>query len=305
MVDQRFALAVDIGATKAALAIVTGDFQVAAKTEVHTGASGHIWDDMVIAAHALLDGASGDLVGVGIATAGPIDLPQGTISPVNIPSWTDFPIVQHLAALTGSSRVALHGDAIALANAEHQLGAGRGARNMLGMVVSTGIGGGLVIDDKLVTGSTGNAGFFGHHSINERGRVCACGRVGCLEAYASGPAMVSIARELGWQGVGDSFQDLAESARVGDAIAVHSIELGAHSLAVGIVNVFAIVDLHVVVVGGGVSQAGDIYWTPLRRALEAEASFAGFLAPVDVRLAQLERDAGLLGAALAIMGADA
>jgi glucokinase len=190
---------------------------------------------------------------------------------------------------------------MAVADAEHQLGAGRGSRNMLGMVVSTGVGGGLILNDNLIAGQSGNVSFFGHHSINHTGRRCTCGRIGCVEAYASGPSMVRQARELGWDGESDDFIALAESARNGDSKALTAIDEGTHALAVAIINVAAINDLDLVVIGGGVSHAGDIYWNPLMRHIATESAAVSFLSGLKIKRAELLRDSGLLGAALGVI----
>jgi glucokinase len=153
-------------------------------------------------------------------------------------------------------------------------------------------------------GETGNSFFIGHHVIDFNGIDCACGRKGCLEAYASGPRMVAIAKERGWMNSENRFEALAQSAREGDVLAKEVIDQGAKALAVGIVNCIASLDLKTVVVGGGVAQAGDIYWEPLRRHMKSEAQFAGFLSDLDLRPAKLQRDAGILGAALGIFDYD-
>jgi glucokinase len=193
------------------------------------------------------------------------------------------------------------GDAQALAHAEHEIGAGRGFENMLGMVVSTGIGGGLILDGKVFSGETGNSCYIGHHSINFEGRMCACGRKGCVEAYASGPQMVAIAHENGWAPDLDSFIDLAQSAREGNAIANDAIWQGTRALAIGIVNFVGTLDINHVVIGGGVAQAGEIFWGPLQQHIETESKAIGFLKNIQLQKAELERDAGVLGAALAVL----
>jgi glucokinase len=298
----KAALAVDIGATKIALAIVGNDYEVAEKTELVIGpkSSSELWRSISGEAEDLLATLNGDLVGVGIGSAGPIHLERGRISPVNIPIWREFPIVEKFQELSGNNNVVLHGDAMALAHAEHILGAGKDCANMLGMVVSTGVGGGLIIDNKVFTGDSGNASFIGHQTINFDGELCACGRRGCVETYASGPRMVAIAKERGWNS-GDSFIDLAASARTGDAVALTTIDEGARALAIGIVNTLGNLDIHTVVVGGGVSQAGEIYWSPLRKHLTIESKYAGFLDDINLRPAALDRNAGLIGAALGVL----
>ena len=238
---------------------------------------------------------------MGIGSAGPLHLDDGQISPVNIPNWRKFPIVNKFASLVGTPNVVLHGDAMALAHAEYRLGAGQDSQNMLGMVVSTGIGGGLILGGKLFTGVTGNASYFGHHTISFEGKQCTCGRIGCVETYASGPKMVEHALSIGWKSEQHDFRNLAEAARKGDRFAIESIDRGTLALANAIVNVLGILDINTVVIGGGVSQAGDIYWNPLRKHVLHEAKFAGFLEEIDLRPAKLDRDAGLLGAALGVL----
>ena len=296
---MQFALAVDIGGTKATVATIDTAFHILHRREISTGSAPDLELALEAATNEVLSATTGDLIGVGIGSAGPLDLKEGTISPVNIPNWRPFRVVEFFHTITKSENVVLHGDGMAVADAEHQLGAGRGSRNMLGMVVSTGVGGGLVLDGKLFAGETGNVSFFGHHSINHTGIRCTCGRIGCVEAYASGPSMVRRANELGWSG--EDFISLAESARSGDDRALTAIDEGAHALSVAIINVAAINDLELVVIGGGVSHAGDIYWNPLLRHIDAETAHISFLRDLTIKKAELLRDSGLLGAALAVM----
>lgn len=298
---MQYALAIDIGGTKATVASIDGAFKVLHRREISTGSANNLDASLIAAVNEVIAATGGELIGVGIGSAGPLNLTQGTISPVNIPSWREFQIVDLLKKLTRCENVVLHGDGMAVADAEHQLGAGRGSRNMLGMVVSTGVGGGLVLNGNLVAGESGNVSFFGHHSINHTGIRCTCGRTGCVEAYASGPSMVKRAISLGWASAHSDFIALAQSARDGESISVQVIDEGAHALAVAIINVCAINDVDLVVVGGGVSQAGDIFWQPLLRHIAAEASHISFLSNLHIKKAELLRDSGLLGAALGVL----
>ena len=300
----KYAIGVDVGATKVAIATVSDDFRVLRKHEVSTQvASGEIlWNSIREVTTSFINESTGELLGIGIGSAAPLDVRTGCLSPVNIPIWRNFPIVSLCKELSQGAEVILHGDALALAHAENKLGAGKGFKNMLGMVVSTGVGGGLIIDGKIFTGDSGNSFFIGHHSINFEGRLCVCGRRGCLEAYSSGPQMVAIAQENGWSSSGDSFIDLAQSARDGDAIALDAISQGTHALARGIVNMVGSLDINHVVIGGGVVQSGDIFWKPLEKHMKNESKAIEFLKDVQLHKAELERDAGVLGAALAILG---
>ena len=298
----HYALAVDIGATKVALALVDRHYSVTSQQEIPVKGNPNFWEDIHHVTEDLMKEAGSEFLGVGIGSAGPLHLDQGAISPVNIPDWRMFPVVANFQKITGSKNVVLHGDAMALAHAEFRLGAGRGVTNMLGMVVSTGIGGGLILNGSLFTGETGNSCYIGHHTINFDGLECACGRRGCVETYASGPRMVSIARERGWA-EGRTFIELAEAARQGNSTALEVIDEGTKALAIGIVNTIGSLDIRTVVVGGGVSEAGDIYWNPLRNHCQTQVNTTGFIESVDLRIAELERNAGLIGASLGVLDA--
>lgn len=301
--SNRLALGVDVGATKIALALVDEKFGVTNRIDVPSSATDgfELWSRVANATEEILAHTNSELVGVGIGSAGPIYPTAGTISPVNIPVWRDFPIVNCFREAAHVDRITLHGDAMALAHAEHKAGSGIGARNMLGIVVSTGVGGGLIIDNQLFEGDTGNTSYIGHSSINFQGIKCACGRFGCVEAYASGPNMVLHAKELGWKSESNSFVDVAADARQGDQFAIEAIEIGAKALAVGMVNFVGSLDISNIVIGGGVAQAGDIYWQPLLRHIRNEAAYAGFLKDLKVSPAKLSSDAGLIGAALGVL----
>lgn len=298
-----YALGVDVGATKVAIATINRDLQVMDKVEVltHCADGKKLWSNIADVAEKFTTQSQGNLVGIGVASAGPLDTQKGTLSPVNIQIWRDFPIIDHFKELSQGTPVVLHGDAMALAHAEHKMGAGRGLANMLGMVVSTGVGGGLILDNKVMTGESGNSFFIGHHSINFEGPVCTCGRRGCVESYSSGPRMVAIAQSLGWDGEA-TFIALADSARQGNKIALRVIDEGTRALAVGIINVIGSLDITNVVLGGGVTESGAIFWDPLRKHIDEQASFIGFLGDIHLHKAALVRDAGVLGAALAVLG---
>jgi glucokinase len=301
--SDRLALGVDVGGTKIAIALVDGQLGVSERIDVPSFATDgfELWGRIADAAKEILNKADREIVGIGIGSAGPIYPSSGTVSPVNIPVWREFPLVKCFRDVFDIDRVALHGDAMALAHAEHKIGAGVGSRNMLGIVVSTGIGGGLILDNELFSGETGNTSYFGHSSIAFEGKICACGRTGCVEAYASGPNMVALAKELGWQGTSDSFIEVAAAARLGDVFALQAIESGSRALAVGLVNFVGSLDIGHIVIGGGVAQAGDVYWTPLMRHIRAESEYYGFLRDLKVTPAKLTTDAGLIGAALGVL----
>jgi glucokinase len=236
---------------------------------------------------------------VGISSAGPLDGPAGTVSPVNIGAWRDFPLVAHVhaavAAATGRQPVVgLAGDGHCFALGEHWLGAARDVDSMVGVVVSTGVGAGAVLEDRLFGGATGNAVHTGHISVNAWGARCVCGGHGCVEMYARGPAMVLAAQARGWSG-GTDAKALTADARAGDPVALGVIDEGMRALAAGIATTATELDVTTFVLGGGVSRAGEVIFGPLRHHLR-DFAVLPYVTGLEVRPAVLE-NAGLLGAA--------
>lgn len=291
-------LALDIGATKIAIATLTSEFKIVDADEVRIAQSTNLWGALERKVKEILHRSEMRITSIGIASAGPINRRLGSISPVNIPDWKDFQIADQISSLLPRVPIFLLGDAIAVALAEKRVGAGMSFNNMLGMVISTGIGGGLVINDQVIHGELGNAGFFGHHVIDLNGERCRCGRNGCVESFASGPRMVSSALKQGWIGE-ENFEALAASAREGDELAIRAIDIGAKALAIGITNVLAILDISAVVVGGGVAQAGEIYWSKLLAHIATEERHISLAKAAVVVPARLGTNAGIIGAALA------
>jgi glucokinase len=290
-------LAIDVGGTKIAVALVDSSgalVRSATKPTPHADAES-IWG---VLEQLVVETVHGRPIhGVGIASAGPIHLPSGTVSPINIAAWHDFPLRDRIAGLLPGLPVRLGGDGLCMALGEHRHGAGRGAQFMLGMVVSTGIGGGLVLDGAPYDGRTGNAGHVGHVVVEPDGALCTCGGHGCVETVASGPHMTKWAREHGWEAPsGADAKELADAANVGDPIAVKAFRRGATAVAATIASVAAVCDLDLVVIGGGVAKSGALLFDPLREALR---SYAGldFLHGLRVVPATLGGDAGLVGAA--------
>lgn len=299
-------LAIDVGGTKIAAALVDDGGRIGRQTEQPTPRSPD--GDVVFAALAkavtelLEPGRTAPPVGIG--SAGPIDGPAGTVSPVNIGAWRDYPIVARtravIRALTGTEPlVGLAGDGHCFALGEHWLGAGRDLDSIIGVVVSTGVGGGAVLRDRLVGGMTGNAVHLGHITVDAWGGRCVCGGYGCVELYARGPGMVAAAQQAGWTG-GDDARALTAAARAGDPIAVSVIDRGMRALAAGLATTATELDIATVVLGGGVSKAGDVIFEPLRRHLR-DFAVLPYVAELEVRPAVLE-NAGLLGAAALAFG---
>jgi glucokinase len=297
-------LCLDIGGTKIAAgladpggALVHTTFR---RTPADTSAE-KVWAAVAATIADALRAAGGAVRAVGIASAGPIDLDSGSVSPINIPSWGGFPLRDRVAAAVPGVPVYLGGDGVCMALGEYWLGAGRsagrGARFLLGMVVSTGVGGGLVLDGAPYAGRTGNAGHVGHVVVEQNGEPCTCGGRGCVETVAAGPWMVRWARANGWSAPpGAGAKELADAAAAGDGLAVRAFRRGATALAAMIASVAAVCDLDLVVIGGGVAKSGRLLFDPLRAELAGYARL-DFLAGLRVVPAELGGEAGLVGAA--------
>lgn len=303
-----WALALDVGGTKLAAARVSADGAVIGRVDAPTaaahGGAEQLWASLVSLVDEVLAGDSPPAVGVGCG--GPMRWPAGEVSPLNIPAWRGFPLRARLQERFGSAPVRLHNDAVALAAGEHWLGAGRGSRGFLGMVVSTGVGGGLVVEDRLLSGRTGNAGHVGHVVVDPQGPPCACGGRGCLEAIARGPAVVAWARDQGWrppEGGAEDGRTLVASAAAGDAVALAAFTRAGRALGVAVASVAHVLDLDTVAIGGGLANAGDLLFGP---AIAAYRRHAGLDYARDCRIvpAALGADAGLVGAAALVLRGD-
>ena len=299
--------ALDIGGTKIAGALVDGGGRIVVRAHRPTPAQ-EDGDTVMRAVADVLDELAAaplwsGVDAVGIGSAGPVDASAGTVSPVNVPGWRGYPLVERVRAATGGLSVELIGDGVAITAAEHWQGAARGHDNALCMVVSTGVGGGLVLNGRLHPGPTGNAGHIGHISVDLDGDPCPCGGRGCVERIASGPNIARRALENGWRPGPDgdaSAVAVAAAARAGDPVAVASFERAARALAAGIAATATLVEIDIAVIGGGVGKAGDVLFTPLRQAL-ADYATLSFVRHLAVAPAQMGTDAGLVGAAAAAL----
>lgn len=301
-------VALDIGGTKIAGALVDRAGALIVRAQRPTPPRGDK-DQVMSAVAGVLDelAASPDMAharAAGIGSAGPVDAKAGTVSPVNIPGWREYPLAEGVRELTGGLPVTLVGDGVAMAAAEHWQGAARGRTGALCMVVSTGVGGGLVLGGELHPGPSGNAGHIGHISVDLDGDSCPCGGRGCVERIASGPNIARRALERGWRPGADgdaSAAAVASAARRGDPVATASFERAARALAAGIAATATLVEVEIAVVGGGVARAGEVLFAPLRRALGDFATLS-FVKGLEIAPAQMGTDAGLIGAAAACWG---
>jgi glucokinase len=298
-------LALDIGGTKLAAAVVDESGRLLGRSRVPSppGPDAEtLYEALIACAAAALRGADttpGDLAGIGVACAGPMAWPSGEVSPLNNPAWRDFPLRRRLIGEFAVEPVLVHNDAIGLAVGEHWKGAGGGVSNLLGLTVSTGIGGGLILDGRLYHGTSGNAGHVGHVVVEPDGPACACGGRGCVEAVASGPNAVRNALADGWQpapGVAADGVALAAAAAAGDPAATRSLTRAGRAVGIAIASCAYVLDLEMATIVGGFSQSGPLFWQPLQQAFATHAGMR-FAAACRVVPGKLGGDAGLLGAA--------
>lgn len=302
-------LAIDVGGTKLAAALVDPDGELTRRRQVPTipsdaGSGEQLWATLCGLLDEVCDGVVPD--GVGVGCGGPMAWPAGDVSPLNLLAWRDFPLRSRLLGRYAGAPVRLVNDAITTVIGEHWLGAGRDHGNVMAVVVSTGVGGGLVLDGRARLGPTGNAGHVGHIVVDQQGPVCGCGGRGCLEAIARGPAVVAWAVANGWSppaGFAATGETLLAAARSDDATAVAAFTRAGNAVGIAVASAVDLLDLDVVVIGGGLSAAGDLLLGPARAAF-AEHARMDYTTRCEIVPAALGGNAGLVGAAALIARED-
>lgn len=307
---------VDLGGTNLKLALVAGDGRIVARQTVPTLAhEGH-----AAVLRRMADGvgrlvasapAEGAVRAVGVGVPGDLDMGTGVVK--DLPNlsgrWRDVPVGRLMQEAAGLPTFLIN-DVRAFTVAEHALGAARGAETAVCVAVGTGIGGGLVTHGRVNFGLGGAAGEVGHVIVLADGPRCSCGNRGCVEPLASGPAIAADAMRRVVQGfttdltrlAGDDLRTItpelvARAAAAGDAVAMDVLERAGYYLGLALAGVIAVVAPEVIVIGGGVAQAGGIYW----RTIEATARANSHVTDIDriaFRPAALGYDAGVIGAAL-------
>jgi len=310
MQEAKPILAIDLGGTKIIAAIVSSQGQVMAR-EYYPTLAGEgpqsVIDRILFAIDHLLSLRNIDLSqldSISIASAGAIDLDQGLVtSSPNLPGWYDIPL-RDIVNRKYRVNTLLINDASAAALGEYHFGAGKGVNNLIYLTVSTGIGGGIIINGELYLGPSGSAGEIGHMTIDINGPRCSCGNIGCLETLASGTAVAREAiRRIG-QGEESSLTDIVEgkienitaekvsmAAQGGDSLASDVISEAATYLGVGMVNLVNIFNPEMIIVGGGVANMGDLLLEPARQVV-MERAFKLSAQAVRIVPAQLGDDAG-------------
>ncbi|MFN0121165.1 MAG: ROK family protein [Blastocatellia bacterium] len=315
---KRYFIGVDLGGTniKAALVNLETGAVSGAQSLPTSAREGH---DAVIAQMAELcasvihaSGIAPHLAGgVGVGVPGVIDMERGrTLFLPNLPGqWRNVPLTEKLHALSNLP-VVLINDARAMTLGEWKFGAGAGVDTAACYTLGTGIGGGLIINGRLHLGIGGAAGELGHVTVDMNGPKCGCGATGCIEAYASGPAIAAMGIKAVLQGFSTRIAELADNdlnritpelicqaAIQGDAIARDIYEQAGHYIGVGVASVVTAVNPRRVIFGGGVAAAGEMILDPIRRTVQTRVTLTD-LKHVQIVQAELGNNAGLIGAAV-------
>ena len=307
--SDKLVIALDIGGTQSRVALVNSDAKILKRISVPTEAG----DGYKVIIKAIRELITKDelarVSGIGVAIAGLLKSNSGTLvySP-NMPGWLNFPIKQIFSDEFGVP-VYVGNDASLAAIGEYKYGAARGINNFIYITVSTGIGGGLILDGKLYVGADGYAGEVGHMTIDLDGPLCACGMRGCFEAMASGTAIAREARDPITAGNRSSLSDMVandlskitaatveQAARNGDHLASDVMHQAAVNLGIGLSNLIIIFNPDAIVVGGGVTQSNELIFDPARQVV-ADRAVKYLQREVPIIKAVLEDNVGLIGAA--------
>lgn len=302
-------IGLDIGGTKIAGAVVNSSGHIIRQMTVPTPAS-----DPEALENALVEmiealSAEGSVAAVGIAAAGYIDASQSVIYYGANIAWRNRPIRANIEART-SLPVVVDNDANAAGWAEYRFGAGRLFQHMTMLTVGTGVGGAIVIDGHLFRGGFGVGAELGHVTVENDGLLCGCGRLGCIEQYGSGRALLRFAEEESLKpGTGDALAAakdaegnlpaaaVKELLEAGDAGALAALQTLAIWLGKAAASIDSVLDPQVFVIGGGVASAGDALVEPIRESFRANMAARGFRPEPEFRVAEMLNDAGVIGAA--------
>ncbi len=317
-VRERYIVGVDLGGTNIVVGAMPedGSSELAMRSLPTHGEEGPaavvdrivgMVEDVIAEVMADTGAAREDFLGVGMGSPGPLDRERGVVIVSPNLGWKDFPLRDEVASRV-KLLATLDNDANCATLGEWWCGAAKGHRNVVGMTIGTGIGGGLIIDGQLYHGSSDAAGEIGHTTIDSNGRLCKCGNYGCVEAYASGTAIAVRAREALVDGEGSTMLALAggdpagitaqtvyEAAKQNDPVAIEVVRETARILGTAISTLINIINPDIVVIAGGVTQAGDALFEPLRSEVRRRA-FKTAVDACEIVPGMLPISAGVVGA---------
>jgi glucokinase len=304
-------IGVDVGGTKVAAGVVDERGRIIEKVRRATPAASPKRTAAVIAEAVTELLSRHEATAAGVGAAGFVDAAAGTVAFAPNLAWRTEPLRSKLAAMLGLP-VTVDNDANASAWAEVRFGAARGHAHVVFVSVGTGIGAGFILDGRLYRGRWGMAGEPGHVRVVPEGRLCGCGNRGCWEQYASGSALVTEARDFALRSPGGALRllqlaggeanairgtHITEAAREGDPAALRCYSIIGTWLGQGLADLAAVLDPECIVVGGGVSEAGELLLGPARAAFDKALPGAGYRPRVEIVQAALGEDAGIVGAA--------
>lgn len=307
--NTQYVVGVDLGGTKIATALLDQNGKVLQRVQYQTTklkSAEEVIDCLVSSVNEVR--RDYPIVGVGVASPGAVDTERGLIlNGTNLPSWSNIPLQQEMESEL-KIPVRVVNDANAAAWGEYYAGAGKNSKTMVYVTISTGIGSGIVLDGKLLLGCNGFAGELGHTSIGQEGPPCSCGQIGCWEAYASGTSMARLAAEAAGKNVTlmtelaakdgtlIKAKHLFEAARLGDALACEVVDQVTDYVALGLKNVVHTFNPDCIVIGGGVSLAGDDLFSPVLEKTR-KLVMKPYRDTFRIAPALLGNDVGVVGAA--------
>ena len=315
---KKYAFGIDLGGTTAKIGLFTTSGALLEKWEVPTDTSNageHILENLAAAVLGKMKEKSiqpEQVEGVGIGVPGPVL--DSSIVPIvcaNLGGWGERNVSAQLSGLLDGLKVLVGNDANVAALGEIWMGAAKGAKNAVMVTLGTGVGGGVVVNGKVIDGVHGAGGEIGHITVNRHETaVCGCGKRGCLEQYSSATGVVRCMKKLldenpdtpcVLRGTEFAAKDVFDAARNGDALAAREVDEMSDTLGMALANIASTVDPEAFLVGGGVARAGDVLFAPLNKHFQEYAFKSCRETPI--KQASLGNDAGIYGAVRLIVGA--
>ena len=315
---KEYAFGIDLGGTTAKVGLFTTAGELLEKWEVPTDTSNageHILENLAAAVQGKMQekGLTADQVeGVGIGVPGPVL--NSRIVPIicaNLGGWGNRNVAEELSALLGGIKVLVGNDANVAALGEIWVGAAKGCRSAVMVTLGTGVGGGVIVNGRVIDGAHGAGGEIGHITVNRHETAtCGCGKHGCLEQYSSATGVVRCMKKLldenpdtpcVLRGTEFAAKDVFDAARNGDALAAREVDEMSDTLGMALANIASTVDPEAFLVGGGVARAGDVLFAPLNKHFQ-EYAFKS-CREIPIKQASLGNDAGIYGAVRLIVGA--
>ncbi len=313
---MKYTLGIDLGGTNIAVGVVDDTYAIIGRGHVAVTpgcAAEQLVADMIKAAHLAIDDAGltlADIAAIGVGCPGSTDPYKGVVVTATNIAFADFPLTEHLQKAFPGTRIVIDNDANAAAYGEMLAGAGKGVKSFVMVTLGTGIGGGIILDGKMVLGTNYAAGEIGHKVIQMDGVPCPCGRRGCYEVYASVTALIRQTRaamaadkttQMWAMCDGDEAKVNGRTAfdamRAGDKAATAVVERYCAYVACGVTDVINFLQPEVLCIGGGISKEGDTLLDPIKAYVAKNRYSQNETVQTDIRAARLGNDAGIIGAA--------